>query len=177
MIKGINLPELDYKEKSSTRDLIIEVLSKEWPLTTKEIYFRVKNIGKTQLSYQAIHKTLTQMIKNGLVAKNHKKFQLSMDWITKVEKFSSLLRSAYNDKQKIDLKELYKDNQVNLTFDNPLELGGFLCNTYFHYPNPRNKCTIILATNTYPLIGLSVKDIITLAQSSHRFNLFMSLPH
>jgi hypothetical protein len=100
-----------------------------------------------------------------------------MDWITKVEKFSSLLRSAYNDKQKIDLKELYKDNQVNLTFDNPLELGGFLCNTYFHYPNPRNKCTIILATNTYPLIGLSVKDIITLAQSSHRFNLFMSLPH
>ena len=160
------IPSLNSTENNSSRDLIIKILSNEWPLSAKEIYSRVQKINQKSISYQAIHKTIKQLVNNGTLIKDHnKKLQLSIEWITNIEKYSSNLRSAYLDKQKTNLKDLYKESQASLTFENPLELGSFLCNTYFNYPNPKNKCTVLHLFHNYPPIGMPVKDMLILKQS------------
>ena len=43
---------------------------------------------------------------------------------------------------------------------------------FFHYPNPENKTTIMHITNNYPLIGMSIKDIISLKQSMTKTKIY-----
>ena len=39
------------------KSLIIEILSEDWPLTAKKIYYKIKKKGKS-VSYQAVFKSL-----------------------------------------------------------------------------------------------------------------------
>jgi len=150
MSTQINHFSLDFTG-NTTRELIIKVLSIEWPLSTKEITSRVQKISSKSLTYQAIHKTITQLVNNGIILKSpNKKLQLNMEWIINIEKFGTTLHTNYTDKQKVDLKELYKETQVNLIFENPLELGVFLCNTFFIILTQRIKpllCTSLTITH------------------------------
>lgn len=68
-------------EKRSTKALIVSILCEEFPLSTTEIYSRVKTQGFRDLTYQAIYKVLKELMAKGLVEKNLNAYKLNALWI------------------------------------------------------------------------------------------------
>ena len=55
------------------KSLIVGVLSKEFPLTAKQIYSKIaKNAPTSSLTYQAVHKALGQLAEQSVVGKDEK---------------------------------------------------------------------------------------------------------
>ena len=46
----------------STKNSIIELLSQEWPLTAKKLYNKIIKECHTQITYQATHKALKELL-------------------------------------------------------------------------------------------------------------------
>ncbi|MFA6269213.1 MAG: hypothetical protein WC652_05325 [archaeon] len=68
------------------KDQIITLLAEEKGLNAKEIYFKVSK--SKQVSYQAVHKALSELNTQGVLAKNQSKYVLNERWITNLKKFA-----------------------------------------------------------------------------------------
>ncbi len=113
---AITLPAMG-SQKQSTKDTIISVLSQKWPLSAKEIYFEVKKNAQNDLTYQAVHKNITQLEEDGIIEKHSRAFALRKNWIEKSAQFFSNLNEFYktpNGKYKLDPD--FK-GEINLKFD------------------------------------------------------------
>jgi len=77
----------------SVREVIIHVLSEEWPLTSNEIYNKAKRKYGIEASYQAFHKMLKQMVAQNVLARKEKKYSIDMQWAEGIEKFSKNLKT------------------------------------------------------------------------------------
>ena len=90
---------------SSTKDLIVSVLSEEWPLTAKEIHFRVNKLRSVPISYQGIYKILHESLDEGLLTYEKKKFQIAINWVEKkkaqIEDIENRLISLKGGKQSV----------------------------------------------------------------------------
>ncbi len=94
MAISIVLP--DVKEKGgSTKDLVISVLSKEWPLTSKEIHNRVIKAFASPVSYQAVHKVISQLVDQKILVKADYKYLVNPQWLDELGVFIKGLKSAY----------------------------------------------------------------------------------
>jgi len=83
----------DLQEGRGVKDIIIHVLSEEWPLSSNEIYTKAKRKYGLNSTYQAVHKMLKQLANQGVLAKEGKKYSISMKWAEKIEKFSKDLKT------------------------------------------------------------------------------------
>ena len=68
MAINLTLPQLNRKG-FSTKDLIVSILSEEWPLSAKEIFKRTQRGFEADVSYQAVHKVLSELEGNFIVEK------------------------------------------------------------------------------------------------------------
>ncbi|MFH0955239.1 MAG: hypothetical protein V1777_03990 [Candidatus Micrarchaeota archaeon] len=75
-------------KKGSSRDLIVSILSKQWPLSVKEIQVELERLSGERFSYQAVHKMLSQLESEGIVVFENRKFALDLDWVLNLKKFS-----------------------------------------------------------------------------------------
>ena len=95
----LNLPNVG-SQKGSTKDTIITILSREWPLSAKELYNRVKRENRvTSVSYQAVHKTIKQLLEQHILEKNNEGYLINKVWIEKTKEFSENLSRIYQTKQ------------------------------------------------------------------------------
>ena len=83
-----------FSEKN-TKSAIIEVLSQKWPLTAKEIYSLTKKVSSTNVSYQAVHKTINELVTQEVINKNERKYSLNLEWIKKLKEFGTKLEEKY----------------------------------------------------------------------------------
>ncbi|MFH1224668.1 MAG: hypothetical protein V1676_02585 [Candidatus Diapherotrites archaeon] len=144
----------------NTKECIIQLLGREFPLTGKSIHARLAREHSKEISYQGAHKILQEMEQEGIVDKAGKEYCLSRSWVSDVEKFSANLAEAYLNQERKVAEELQMFEHANMTFDSPIRLAEFLI-PYLHNQklNPDKKPGIILARRSYPLIGLSEKDM------------------
>ncbi|MBI2530142.1 MAG: hypothetical protein HYW05_03285 [Candidatus Diapherotrites archaeon] len=158
MIDDIQIPQLASKNKS-TKDVIISILSQEWPLSAKKIYNKVIREHGLNVSYQAVHKLLLQLLDDKVLEKQENEYSLNKDWIKRVKHSAATLDLHYSGKIGInELKDLHKKDVANLTFIGILELARFLIGIYMQYPNPKNKPNICLWRNIYSIVGLKDED-------------------
>lgn len=108
--------------KSSTRELIIDVLSDKWPLSIKEIY-NTTNRKFKNMTYQAVHKTAKQLVEDGVLEKTNKKYQLSASWIDKLKKVSTHLDMKYKGFADFDI---LKKDHFTLTFSRIYDYYTFI---------------------------------------------------
>lgn len=80
------LPIFDTKD-SSTKDKIISILSVYPNLNTKKINSILKKQYALDVTYQAVHKTLKQMIDQNVLKHDGKFYSISGDWISKLKSF------------------------------------------------------------------------------------------
>jgi len=119
------IPQLNTKQ-NTTKDAIISILSQEWPLSTKEIYSRTQRELSLNVSYQAIHKTIKQLEENGIISKAGLKYELNIDWISNIKKFSTNLEKLYNKEGMIyDIDPDFKGT-IKLEFNDFSVLSVFI---------------------------------------------------
>jgi hypothetical protein len=145
-------------QKGSTKDTIIAILSREWPLSAREIHNRLKRERAVEVTYQAAHKKLQEMLKEKALERDSGKYRLNSAWIGSIKKFADNIESAYENNNKINLEELMKKEVVSLNFSGILGLAKFLLGIWVDYPNPEKKPCICLWRNVYSIIGLRDGD-------------------
>jgi len=83
----------------SVKNHIVEILGVQWPLSIKKIFNRVKKLG-VSVTYQAVHKSIKQLEKEGIIKKENGSYFLNKKWIKNMHvKFR-------------DIEENYSDNGV-----------------------------------------------------------------
>lgn len=105
-------------EKKSTREAVISVLSEEWPLTAQGLFLRIVRQNKTQLSYQAVHKVLQQLLKEGVLEKRVRGYQLNQRWLQEMRQHSDEIAQKYAAKA--------LQNQTGLTAHSLYEVDKLL---------------------------------------------------
>ncbi len=155
MANQILLPHLSWNEKSA-KGTIIGVLANEWPLSTKEVFNRLKKRHSFSVSYQAVHKALNELEKAEIIKKENKKYSLHRKWIENIKFFAKDLDSKYKNNTKATP---YSEGTITLTFDSIANLGRFIIYDYLHGDyNPKGKDCVCLWNHCWPLIGLSDQD-------------------
>ncbi len=72
------------------RGCIIDLLAEEPGLSSKQLYYKAKGHSVT---YQAVHKTLSVMLEEGVVEREVNAYRLSLAWIKDLRRYSDLLES------------------------------------------------------------------------------------
>jgi len=67
------------KRQLSTKGLVRSILIEESPLTIKQIHSRIKTESKKPVSYQAVHKTIKELLDEESVLNINKKYQINPD--------------------------------------------------------------------------------------------------
>lgn len=107
-------------QRKDARSLAIDTLSREWPLSAKQIFNKIKD-NANQLTYQGVHKALHQLEEEQIVFKNGSDYALDSTWIAKTADALNALRSKYAASD----FQLHGDI-LNLTFNNAFEVDQFL---------------------------------------------------
>ncbi len=84
-----------FTKNKSTKDAIIEILSSEWPLSLKKIHNAIKKKYAISVTYQATHKAINELVDGGTLKKENREYQLSFNWINRIESFGKKLREDY----------------------------------------------------------------------------------
>ncbi len=99
--------------QKTVKEKIINILSFEWPLTTKEIYSKVTKTSSTEKSYQAIHKALSELVEKQVIEKKENGFMLKKEWIKNCTKYFSYLNDSYIEQKKTFIdKELKTPSKI-----------------------------------------------------------------
>ena len=110
----------------STKDAIISILSEEWPLTAKHIYNKLRRQQATGISYQAVHKTIKQFEKEGIISKVGREYELSRSWISNTKKSFTNLEKLYNkDEMVYEIDPNFKGT-IKLEFNDFSVLSVFI---------------------------------------------------
>jgi hypothetical protein len=140
--------------ENSAKKNIVSLLSREWPLSVKQIHLRLEKEG-VSITYQAVHKAINELLNDKVLSKLGTTFQLGAEWIEYNQTFFGKIGKAYKDNVVNDLEK-----PLHMVFDNLLEFIKFLVNEYyFRYPNPESKSCACIWDFTYPTVFSSQKEI------------------
>ena len=125
MVLSLTLPEPGKQKR--VKDMIIDILSFEWPLTLTSIYNKVSKDYAHSSTCQATYKAICELLKDGVLVKQDKFYSLNMQWIDKIKEFSKQIEKNYNENEKVPLidgvlKVKTENNVSVLTFNSLLEL-------------------------------------------------------
>jgi len=118
------------KESRTVKDLIISILSYDFPLSIKKIYNKIKKVYNSPVTHQAVYKVIKQLIDQKIIIKNNKDYLLSKEWIGNLYAFVEQLKNNYDIGNKTnilalnELMEDGKDSQV-LTFDSYIDAENY----------------------------------------------------
>ncbi len=99
------------------KNLIISILSKEWPLSAKKIYNKIKKEGKN-VSYQAVFKSLKSLNKQNILSKLDYKYSLNKEWLKDTSNFYEEISNSYHSNEKNMVSRALTKNHVVFKFDN-----------------------------------------------------------
>jgi len=77
------------------KNLIIHILSREWPLSARQIYFNVKKEGR-DVSYQAVFKALQHLKAEAILDKQRHNYSLDKTWLEKTASFYDKINKTYS---------------------------------------------------------------------------------
>ena len=126
---GINLP-LTYGPKDA-KSLIIRMLSKEFPLSAKQVFLRIRKEEPTaKLTYAAVHKALRILQEQRIVAKDDSgAYSLSVAWIEQLKTFGEKIGEFYSNKKRTNFLDLKEGESAVVEFD------GIIIESFYWFIN------------------------------------------
>ena len=103
--------------KADAKDLVITILSSEYPLNAREVFFIARNKFGAKQTYQSIHKALVGLEEDDVVVKQGREYLLSDEWMKKITEFAEQTKKQY-EKQP-ESRERKKGSQF--TFYTPID--------------------------------------------------------
>jgi len=157
----------------STKERIVSILSREFPLSTKEMHRRLVRQYGSEVSYQAVHKLLNQMEAEGIISPNNKKYQLSAEWIQDLKKFSSKLEDIYLNNGKSNFEDIWEKEGASLSFDCLSDFSRFIVYHFHNAPNPKNKPAVCRWWSAWPTFPFSEEDYIQASKNIKRAKFYL----
>jgi hypothetical protein len=93
------LTELSTNSKS-TKSLIINVLTKEFPLSAKQIHNKIKKAG-ISISYHGVYDSLKEMVTHKILKKVEMNYSIEPKWIDSIGNVYTNLKISYARKSKL----------------------------------------------------------------------------
>ncbi|MGD9275815.1 MAG: hypothetical protein PVJ67_01435 [Candidatus Pacearchaeota archaeon] len=124
------VPELSAKPKT-TKDAVITLLSFEWPLSLRQIYFRIKKQYGYSATYQSVYKAVNELYSKNVLKKFDKKYEINISWVKKLQSFTDIVETNYYAKEKVKtLSGVHKSNKgedfIVLTFETIFDAEKYL---------------------------------------------------
>lgn len=94
MVFNIVIPEINSKPKNS-KDAIISLLMTEWPLSLKQIYYRIKKQYGYSNSYQSVYKAVKELIEKKVLIEKKEGYEINIGWVKKVQSFTDIVETNY----------------------------------------------------------------------------------
>lgn len=104
----ISLLEMGKIKKRNVRETIISILSKEFPLSIKKIYNKVKKEHNLDVTYQAVFKIIKEMIEDNILEKLDKEYKLNINWIKDLENELKIIKRNYIQDDNVSDEPLQK---------------------------------------------------------------------
>lgn len=90
---------MDIADTNSTKEKIIELLSYNWPLSLRKIYYLLKKEGIT-ITYQAVHKAIHQLLEDNKLKKTDEGYIINLIWIKGIHDKTEIIRVNYFSKKR-----------------------------------------------------------------------------
>ena len=84
--------------KKTVKELIIDVLKDEWPLTLKLIYNKLKKEYQSSVTYQAVFKAVNELLKDKVLIKTAKTYSINMKWVDDLINNAREIKAKYISK-------------------------------------------------------------------------------
>ncbi len=164
-----------YAITSHTKEIIVRLLSSTDNLTAKQIHNRLQREFGFVKTYQATHKTLKEMIGQGILAKKGANYSVNQEWVENFRKEAEhLAEKVKNKSTEFNLDDLADNESVHLSFKGIPEVGWFLVDKILNGPNPRKKYCLALWRFCYSIVGLESKHL-TRLKDGFRKNRWIAL--
>ncbi len=118
-------------DKKSTRDYLVTILGDEWPLSIKRLHNIMRKRYSYNVSYQAVFKTVKEMVSQKILKETKEGYSINMEWIKDIHDLTERIRSNYSTTQRmtavkgvIDTK--VKDDLMVLTFETLFDVEKYL---------------------------------------------------
>ena len=110
-MSNISLLEMGKTKKRGVREATISILSREFPLSIRKVYNKVKKEYNLDVTYQAIFKTIKGMLDDNILEKSEKEYKLNINWIKQLENELDIIKKNYLGDSKEKLDDL--QNRIN----------------------------------------------------------------
>ncbi|OGJ21484.1 hypothetical protein A3K73_00775 [Candidatus Pacearchaeota archaeon RBG_13_36_9] len=97
------------------KNLIIQILSEDWPITAKKLYYKIKRTGK-RVTYQAVFKALQHLVSQGIVEKDKYNYLLNKKWLSETANFYEDVKESYLEEKKNFASLILKNQSITFTF-------------------------------------------------------------
>lgn len=145
------------QKPGNVKNALVQKLSKQWPLTLKQLDHALKREFGMDVTYQAIHKAMQQLEEEKVVIKEKDGYRLNSEWIFhSAKKFGDLLKNYFGNQMVSPDKEV-----IQMTFTNWLSMGRFIIYQFEDgFPNPENKHSICNWLHVWPALPLSAEELL-----------------
>jgi hypothetical protein len=118
---------MDLAYHDSTKEKIIDLLTYDWPLSLRKIYYLLKK-GGSKITYQAVHKAVHQLLDEGKLKKTSEGFLINLDWIKQVHDQTDIIRVNYFSKKRSLLTNVEngKESIQTFVFDTWFDLEKYI---------------------------------------------------
>lgn len=110
MVLNILVPEMNTVPKN-TKDAIINILTIEWPLSLRQIFFKIQKQYGYSSSYQAVFNAVKELVEINVLVDKEKKYEISIEWIKKLQSFTDIVETNYYAKERIQNISGIKDSK------------------------------------------------------------------
>jgi len=106
------------KNISKLKDLIIEVLSTNYPLTARKIHQQIIRNHSISVSYQRIHKILRELVEYGVLKELEREYLINIEWLDQMIELGERIKRVYLNRPNIMGEETMRltvsDNSYSL---------------------------------------------------------------
>jgi hypothetical protein len=98
---NLNIPEINNKPKT-TKDFVITILSKEWPLSLRNIFYKIKKGYGYSSTYQSVFKAVNELLEDKTLVKKENTYMINLEWVKDLQSFTDIVETNYYAKEKLD---------------------------------------------------------------------------
>src|SRR3989338_1432783 len=81
----------------TTKSAIIQILSQDWPLSMKQVFFALRKRSSKSITYQAVYKSAKELLAEGVLSKHENQYMINTLWLEKSAEFIGGLQEAYGE--------------------------------------------------------------------------------
>jgi len=152
MVMNILIPEVGSKP-TNTKDAVISLLTTDWPLSLKQIFYKIRKKYNYICSYQAVYKAVKELKEKEVLIEDNKRYMIDVRWVKEVQSFTDIVETNYYAKEKASSlsglsESKQKEDLIILNFESVFDAEKYLYYFMKYHLLKSNKDSICYCTNT-----------------------------